>query len=235
MYNVVCCDDERDIVTALEIYLKSVSGINVIKAYNGKEALEAVKNGDVHLVLLDIMMPVMDGIEAMEEIRKISNVPIILLTAKSEDVDKIQGLSAGADDYITKPFNPMEVIARVNSHIRRYTRYGAAQESESGILAIGSVELDDSKKEVTVDGTRVDFTPTEYDILKFLMTNAGKVYSPSQIYENVWHEPPCGAENAVAVHIRHIREKIEIDPANPRCLTVVWGHGYRFECVIRNA
>lgn len=229
MYNVLCCDDERDIVSALEIYFKSVADINVIKAYNGREAVEAVRNGDIHLVLLDIMMPVMDGIEAMAEIRGISNVPIILLTAKSEDIDKIQGLSAGADDYITKPFNPMEVIARVNSHIRRYTKYGSAAGIESGVLRIGSVELDDSRKCVTVDGVQVDFTPTEYDILKFLMSNAGRVYSPAEIYENVWREPPHGAENAVAVHIRHIREKIEIDPANPRCLTVVWGHGYKFE------
>lgn len=229
MYNVLCCDDERDIVSALEIYLESVSEINVVKAYNGKEAVEAVRDGEIHLVLLDVMMPVMDGIKAMEEIRMISNVPIILLTAKSEDVDKIHGLSQGADDYITKPFNPMEVIARVKSHIRRYTKYGGSAVSDGDILRIGAVELDNAGKKVTVDGVRVDFTPTEYEILRLLMTNAGRVFSPSQIYENVWHEPSCGAENSVAVHIRHIREKIEIDPASPRYLTVVWGHGYKFE------
>ena len=227
MYRVLVCDDEKDIVSALEIYLMS-EGYEVVKTYNGREALEAVKLQEIHLVLMDIMMPVMDGIQAMAEIRKISNVPVILLTAKSEDTDKVLGLTIGADDYVTKPFNPVELQARVKSQIRRYMLLGGgAPVAEK--LTVGGIEVDDKSKEVTLDGELVNLTRTEYDILKLLLEHKGEVFSPNQIYEKVWKDDPFGTENTVAVHIRHLREKIEYDPANPRYLKVVWGRGYKME------
>lgn len=229
MYNILVCDDEKDIVSALSIYLKS-DGYQVYKAYNGKEALEFVQKGDIHLVLMDIMMPVMDGITAMVKLREKSNVPVIMLTAKSEDTDKVLGLNIGADDYVTKPFNPVELQARVRSQLRRYMQLGGgSMTGESQKLTIGGIELDDCKKEVTLDGERVALTPTEYDILKLLMENQGKVYSPTQIYAAVWDDNAYGTENTVAVHIRHLREKLEYNPAEPRYLKSVWGRGYKLE------
>lgn len=227
MYTVLVCDDERDIVSALKIYL-SGADYRVLEAGNGQEALDVIEKEDVQLVLLDIMMPKMDGITAMARIRERTNVPVILLTAKAEDTDKVLGLNIGADDYITKPFNPAEVLARVKSQIRRYMQLGGGEVKQT-LLRFGGLELDDEAKRVTVDGEEVYLTPREYDILKFLMSNPGKVFSPKEIYRAVWDDEPLGAENAVAVHIRHIREKIEIDPANPRYLTVVWGKGYKME------
>lgn len=227
MYNVLVCDDEKDIVSALRIYLES-EGYNVFPACNGQEALDVIKENDIHLVLMDIMMPVMDGISAMVKIRDISNVPVILLTAKSEDTDKILGLTVGADDYITKPFNPVELQARVKSQIRRYMQLGSGNIT-SQRLTIGGIELDDKAKEVFLDGDKVNLTRTEYDILKLLMDHPGEVFSPNQIYEKVWKDDPYGSENTVAVHIRHLREKIEYDPANPRHLKVIWGRGYKME------
>lgn len=227
MYRVLVCDDEKDIVSALEIYLMS-EGYEVVKTYNGREALEAVKLQEIHLVLMDIMMPVMDGIQAMAEIRKISNVPVILLTAKSEDTDKVLGLTIGADDYVTKPFNPVELQARVKSQIRRYMLLGGGTPVAEK-LTVGGIEVDDKSKEVTLDGDLVNLTRTEYDILKLLLEHKGEVFSPNQIYEKVWKDDPFGTENTVAVHIRHLREKIEYDPANPRYLKVVWGRGYKME------
>ncbi len=227
MYNILICDDERDIVSALKIYL-GCQEYNIFEAYNGCEALEIFEKNEIHLVLTDIMMPGLDGIEAMLKMREKSNVPVIFLSAKSEDTDKILGLNVGADDYITKPFNPVEVCARVKSQLRRYMSLGSAQ-MKPNILKIGAIELDDEAKSVTLDGEDVSLTPIEYDLLKFLMQNAGKVFSSKEIYNNVWEECPYGAENTVAVHIRHIREKIEIDPAEPRYLKVVWGQGYKFE------
>ena len=234
MSKVLICDDEPDIVAAISIYLES-EGLEVIKTSNGQEALDIMKSKageDVSLLLLDIMMPVMDGITAMAAIRKFSNVPIILLTAKSEDADKIMGLNIGADDYVTKPFNPVELIARVRSQLRRYTQLGCktmdnAQESEK--IAVGGIELDDKAKEVYLDGNKVSLTPIEYDILMLLMKHKGEVLSPKKIYEAVWHGQALGAESTVAVHVRHIREKIEYDSANPRYLKAVWGHGYKIE------
>ena len=227
MYNVLVCDDEKDIVSALKIYLTS-EGYHVFEATNGREAIELVEKEEIHLVLMDIMMPILDGIGAMIEIRKISNVPVILLTAKGEDTDKILGLTVGADDYVTKPFNPVELQARVKSQLRRYMQLG------SGILStektrIGGIELDDKAKEVTLDGELVNLTRTEYDILKLLMEHPGEVFSPNRIYELVWKENPYGTENTVAVHIRHLREKIEYNPQEPRYLKVVWGRGYKIE------
>jgi DNA-binding response OmpR family regulator len=227
MYTVLVCDDERDIVSALKIYL-SGADYRVLEAGNGQEALDVIEKEDVQLVLLDIMMPKMDGITAMARIRERTNVPVILLTAKAEDTDKVLGLNIGADDYITKPFNPAEVLARVKSQIRRYMQLGGGEVKQT-LLRYGGLELDDEAKRVTVDGEEVYLTPREYDILRFLMSNPGKVFSPKEIYRAVWDDEPLGAENAVAVHIRHIREKIEIDPANPRYLTVVWGKGYKME------
>lgn len=227
MYQVLVCDDEKDIVSALRIYL-TAEGYDVLEAANGSEALDIVKKNTVHLVLMDIMMPVMDGITAMTKIREISNVPVILLTAKSEDTDKVLGLTVGADDYITKPFNPVELQARVKSQIRRYMMLGSGG-METGKLVVGGIELDDRQKEVTVDGDSISLTRTEYDILKLLMEHIGTVFSPNEIYEKVWKDDPYGTENTVAVHIRHLREKIEIDPANPRHLKVVWGRGYKME------
>ena len=227
MYNVLVCDDERDIVSALKIYLTS-EGHNVIEAYNGKEAVDIVSKQEIHLVLMDIMMPVMDGIQAMVKIREISNVPVILLTAKSEDTDKVLGLNVGADDYVTKPFNPVELQARVKSQLRRYMQLGSGAK-DAGKIRMGGIEIDDKAKEATLDGEKINLTRTEYDILKLLLENKGKVFSPHQIYETVWKDNPYGAENTVAVHIRHIREKIEINPKEPRYLKVVWGVGYKVE------
>lgn len=228
MYNVLICDDQPDIVNALKIYLGS-EGYRLYEAFNGKEAVEIVKNQDIHLILLDIMMPVMDGITATTQIRQFSNIPIILLTAKSETEDKVLGLNMGADDYITKPFVPAEVLARVRSQLRRYARLGNHSEETGDTLTIGSICLDDRTKQVTVEGEVVALTPTEYAILRLLMSNPGKVYSTKVLYESVWQETALGSEGAVAVHIRHLREKIEIDPSDPRYLKVVWGQGYKME------
>ena len=228
MYNILLCDDEEDILYALKIYLKNPE-YQFLEAHTGKEAVDLVRSETIDLVLLDIMMPVMDGLTALEEIRKISNVPVLFLTAKSEDMDKIVGLGEGADDYITKPFNPMEVVARVKSHLRRYTLFGGSI-MPNHVLRIGGIELNDDRREVLLDGDVVNLTPTEYQILKLLMSHPGKVFSPSEIYENVWKEDAeFGSEGTVAVHIRHLREKIEIDPAQPRYLKVIWGQGYRME------
>ena len=233
MYNILVCDDERDIVEALNIYLSS-EGYGVVKAYNGIEAVDIMKDEqkgkDIQLVLMDVMMPVMDGIAAMAKIRSISNIPVILLTAKSEDTDKILGLNIGADDYVTKPFNPVELIARVRAQLRRYMQLGGGGKTENkDRLVYGGIELDDRKKEVTVDGEPVSLTPTEFQILKLLMNNPGKVYSPKDIYRLVWEDAPIGNENTVAVHIRHLREKVEINPSEPKYLKVVWGQGYKLE------
>lgn len=229
MMNILVCDDEVEIVDAIEIYLKN-EGYNIIKCYNGREAIEAVENKDVHLVIMDIMMPEMDGIKATTKIREIKNIPVIMLSAKSEDTDIILGLNMGADDYITKPFNPLELIARVKSQLRRYTSLGGAVDKQDvNIYKTGDLIIDDERKEVTVDGELVKLTPVEYKILLLLTQNLGKVYSIEQIYENVWNEPSFNPENTVAVHIRRIREKIEIDPKNPKYLKVVWGVGYKME------
>lgn len=231
MYNILVCDDEKDIVNALDIYLKS-EGYNTVLAYNGLEAFEKVKSEEIHLVLMDIMMPVLDGINAMVKIREISNIPVVLLTAKGEDTDKILGLNVGADDYVTKPFNPVELMARVKSQLRRYMMLGGGKVSEQNIR-IGGIELDDIAKKVTIDGETISLTPTEYEILRLLMQNPDKVFSPREIYVKVWKDDPYGAESTVAVHIRHLREKIEINPAEPRYLKVVWGQGYKIERGVR--
>ena len=230
MYNVLICDDQPEIVNALKIYL-TPEGYGLFEAKDGAEALEIVKSRDIHLVLLDVMMPNMDGITATAKIREFSNVPILLLTAKSETEDKVLGLNVGADDYITKPFVPVEVLARVRSHLRRYDRLGAKPMEDSGTITIGGIVLDDRAKTVAVDGEDVSLTPIEYEILKLLMENPGKVYSTRTIYETVWQENPYGSENAVAVHIRHLREKIEINPSEPRYIKVVWGRGYKMEAI----
>lgn len=228
MYNILVCDDEKDIVSAIRIYLSS-EGYQVFEAFNGTEAVEAVRREEIHLVLMDIMMPQMDGIEAMVKIREASNVPVILLTAKGEDTDKVLGLTVGADDYVTKPFNPVELQARVKSQLRRYMMLGGGRQKEEHRLCIGGIELDDKSKEVTLDGEPVSLTRTEYDILKLLMEHPGQVFSPNEIYTQVWKDVSFGTENTVAVHIRHLREKIEYDPAQPRFLKVVWGRGYKIE------
>lgn len=227
MYNILICDDEKDIVSALKIYLSS-ENYNTYEAYTGKEALQVVKSNDIHLVLMDIMMPEMDGLAAMVKIRELNNIPIILLTAKGEDTDKILGLNIGADDYITKPFNPVEVLARVKSQLRRYMQLGGGA-IKSQNFSIGGIELDDKAKTVTLDGDIVNLTPTEYDILKLFMENPGVVFSPKEIYSRVWSEASFGSESTVVVHIRHLREKIEINPSEPRYLKVVWGQGYKME------
>lgn len=227
MYNILVCDDEKDIVSALTIYLQA-EGYHVFGAENGLQALEILRREQMHLVLLDIMMPGLDGLHTMQRLREFSNVPVILLTAKSEDNDKILGLTAGADDYVTKPFNPIEVMARVKSQLRRYLQLGGGSVTAS-VLRIGGIELDDDAKTVRLDGEAVNLTPKEYDILRFLMQNPGKVFSPSEIYRRVWDDLPLNADNALAVHIRHIREKIEYNPAEPRYLKVVWGKGYKIE------
>ena len=228
MYNVLICDDQPDIVNALKIYL-APEGYNLFEAYTGKEAVDIVKKHDIHLVLLDIMMPQMDGLTATARIREFSNAPVILLTAKSETEDMVLGLNVGADDYITKPFVPVEVMARVRSHLRRYALLGAKPPENAGIITIGAITMDDKSKTVTVDGEQVSLTPIEYEILKLLMEHPDKVFSTRVIYEKVWQENPIGSENAVAVHIRHLREKIEINPSEPRYLKVVWGRGYKME------
>ena len=229
MYNILICDDDKEIVKAIEIYL-SKEGYNVLKSYNGEEALKILKNNTVHLIILDIMMPIKDGIETLKEIREKEAIPVIMLSAKSEDEDKINGLNLGADDYVTKPFNPLELIARVNSGIRRYTRLGKFDFIENkNIYRTGELIIDDDLKKVTVEGNDVKLTPTEYNILKFLTKNKGNVYSIEQIYENVWNDEAYSAENIIAVHIRHIREKIEINPKEPKYLKVIWGIGYKIE------
>lgn len=226
-YNILICDDEKDIVSVLKLYLGQ-EDYNLFEAYNGKEALEILDREDIHLLLLDIMMPEMDGIETLATLRRDKNIPVILLTAKSEDTDKILGLNIGADDYVTKPFNPVELLARVKSQIRRYTQFRAQAEiKKEDIFTIGEIMLDDVKKEVTLAGEEVNLTPKEYGILKLLIENPGKVFSLKEIYSKVWQEDYYGTENTVAVHIRHLREKIEINPEEPRHLQVVWGRGYK--------
>ncbi len=229
--NILVCDDDKEIAGAIEIYLRN-EGYRVFKAYDGIQALEIARKETLHLIIMDIMMPKMDGVQATMKLREEQNIPIIMLSAKSEDYDKITGLNVGADDYVTKPFNPLELIARVKSQLRRYVRLGSLSgqsESRSGIYTTGGLVIDDGQKSVTLDGEQIPVTPTEYGILKFLTSNAGKVFSIEQIYEAVWNEPAYSAENTVAVHIRRIREKIEIDPKNPQYLKVVWGIGYKIE------
>ena len=227
MYNILICDDQVDIVNALKIYL-APEGYQLFEAFNGEEAVQIVERQQIHLVLLDVMMPRMDGITATAKIREFSNVPIILLTAKSETEDKVLGLNVGADDYITKPFVPVEVLARVRSQLRRYATLGSRPENPEE-LVVGAITLNDITKTVTAEGEPVALTPMEYGILKLLMEHPGKVYSTKAIYEAVWQEAPFGSEGAVAVHIRHLREKIEINPSEPRYLKVVWGQGYKME------
>lgn len=227
MYNILLCDDERDIVSALKIYLSN-ENYSFFEAYTGAEALKILNSKRIDLVLMDIMMPELDGINALTEIRKFSNVPVIFLTAKSEYTDKVLGLNLGADDYITKPFNPVELTARVKSQLRRYTMLGSAPR-QVDVIRIDGIELLCDSKKVSVDGEVIQLTPKEYEILRFLTLNAGSCFAPNEIYRKVWGEVPIGVDNAVAVHIRHIREKIEIDPASPRYLKVVWGRGYKFE------
>ncbi len=229
MYNILAVDDDKEIVKAIEIYLGK-ENYKVYKAYDGEEALEQIKNNEIHLVILDIMMPKKDGLETLEEIRKDKNIPVIMLSAKSEDIDKINGLNIGADDYVTKPFNPIELIARVNALIRRYTKFGAIEEQDNQkLIKSGGLVIDDELKRVMVDGIEVKLTPTEYNILKFLTENKGKVFSIEEIYTNVWNGEFYAAENVIAVHIRHIREKIEINPKEPKYLKVLWGVGYKIE------
>lgn len=227
MYNILICDDEPNIVKALKIYLSEENYV-LFTASDGREAIEIIRNNEIHLVLMDIMMPEMDGLTAMDGIRKFSNVPVILLTAKGEKTDKILGLTAGADDYITKPFDPMEVSARVKSQLRRYMQLGSGRVQE-GVIRIGALELNYLHKSVTVDGERLSLTPKEYEILCLLMKNPGTVFAPADIYDKIWGGTSIGCESNVAVHIRHIREKIEIDPANPRYLKAIWGQGYMIE------
>lgn len=231
MHNILICDDDKDIVSALEIYLKS-EGYCTFPAYSGQEALEIVEKEEIHLILMDIMMPQLDGLHATAKLRERHNLPIILLTAKSEDNDKVLGLNIGADDYITKPFNPIEVMARVRSQLRRYTKLGGREQAvvqETDTLVNGGIILDDKTKMVTVDAEEKSLTPLEYNILKLLMSHPGQVFSTSQIYERVWNDPSYGSENTVAVHIRHLREKVEINPSDPRYIKVVWGLGYKME------
>ena len=227
MYTVLICDDEKDIVSALKIYLSS-DGYNVLCAYNGKEALEIMEHNEVHLVLMDIMMPETDGLTALTILREKYNTPVIFTTAKTEDSDIILGLNLGADDYITKPFNPVELLARVRSQLRRYMTLGAAKKDDENIIISGGIELNDNTKTVTAEGEQVSLTPKEYDILKLLMKNPGKVYSPADIYRKVWNDEPFGSDSTVSVHIRHLREKIEINANDPRYIKVVWGQGYKF-------
>lgn len=227
MYNILICDDEKDIVSALKIYLAS-DDYNLYEAYDGRKAVEIIENNDIHLVLLDIMMPGMDGMQVLNTIRRERNTPVIFLTAKSEDTDKILGLNVGADDYVTKPFNPVELLARVKSQLRRYMVLGSVQIKDD-ILCAGDIELDDRARSVKLMGESVSLTPKEYGILKFLMENRGKVFSPGAIYEKVWGEKAYGAEGTVAVHIRHLREKLEFDPEQPRHIKVVWGQGYKID------
>lgn len=226
--NILVCDDDKEIVEAITIYLQQ-EGYTIFPAYNGREALEVMRNQEIQLVIMDIMMPVMDGTHAVMTIRKTSNVPVIMLSAKSEDMDKILGLSVGADDYVTKPFNPLELIARVKSQLRRYTRLGSMVEENSHVLVNGDLVLDDDKKLVTLAGEPLKLTPTEYKIVHLLMSNLGMVFSSSVIYEKIWQEDAYATENIVSVHIRRIREKLEIDTKNPRYIKVMWGVGYRMD------
>lgn len=227
MYNILICDDQPDIVNALKIYL-APEGYGLFEAFTGVDALETVRKQEIHLILLDVMMPKMDGITALSRIRQFSNVPIILLTAKSETEDMVLGLNAGADDYITKPFVPAEVLARVRSQLRRYAQLGSCR-SNPEELSVGNITLNDVTKTAAVDGNPIALTPIEYSILKLLMMSPGKVYSTKALYEAVWQEAALGSEGAVAVHIRHLREKIEINPSEPRYLKVIWGQGYKLE------
>ena len=227
MYRILICDDQKDIVNALKIYL-TPEGYDLYEAYNGQEAVELCRKTPMDLILLDVMMPVMDGVTATAKIREFSNAPIILLTAKSETEDKVLGLNVGADDYITKSFVPVEVLARIRSQLRRYSRMDSRTEDKE-TLTIGGISLDDRTKSVTVEGEPVSLTPTEYSILHLLMSNPGKVYSTKALYEAVWQEAALGSEGSVAVHIRHLREKIEINPSEPRYLKVMWGQGYKLE------
>ncbi len=225
---ILVCDDEKEIVDAIEIYLIQ-EGYDVIKAYDGEQALDILKKETIHLLIIDVMMPKLDGIRATLQIRKDSSIPIIILSAKTEDADKILGLNVGADDYMTKPFNPLELVARVKSQLRRYTMLTTQSENEDVVYKVGGLEINDDLKRVIVDGEEVKLTPIEYNILLLLVRNKGKVFSINQIYENIWNEEAIGADNTVAVHIRHIREKIEINPKEPRYLKVVWGVGYKIE------
>ncbi|MCR4589991.1 MAG: response regulator transcription factor [Lachnospiraceae bacterium] len=226
--NILVCDDDREIVEAVDIYLTQ-EGYDVFKAYDGMQALDIIKNNEIQLLIIDVMMPGMDGIHAVLELRKTSSIPVIMLSAKTEDTDKILGLNVGADDYIPKPFNPLELVARVKSQLRRYTKLGTLAEDSSDTYSVGGLSINDTDKSVTVDGESVKLTPIEYNILLLLVKNAGKVFSINQIYESIWNEDAIGADNTVAVHIRHIREKIEINPKEPKYLKVVWGVGYKVE------
>lgn len=228
MTNILVCDDDKEIVDAIEIYLQQ-EGYQIYKAYDGEQAIKVLKEMNIQLLIIDIMMPRLDGIHATLKIREFSSVPIIFLSAKSEDTDKILGLNMGADDYITKPFNPLELVARVKSNLRRYTQFGSLNVENNALYQVGGLCMNDDTKEVTVDGEPVKLTPIEYNILFLLVKNQGKVFSIDQIYENIWNEEAIGADNTVAVHIRHIREKIEINPKEPRYLKVVWGVGYKVE------
>ena len=228
MANILVCDDDKEIVDAIEIYLSN-EGYHIYKAYDGEQAISMLQKEDVHLLIMDIMMPRLDGIRATLKIREYSSIPIIMLSAKSEDTDKILGLNIGADDYITKPFNPLELIARVKSNLRRYTSLGSLSAESTSVYQVGGLSINDETKEVTVDGEVVKMTPIEYNILLLLVKNQGRVFSINQIYESIWNEEAIGADNTVAVHIRHIREKIEINPREPRYLKVVWGVGYKIE------
>ena len=228
MTNILVCDDDKEIVDAIEIYLQQ-EGYQIYKAYDGEQAIKVLKETNIQLLIIDIMMPRLDGIHATLKIREFSSVPIIFLSAKSEDTDKILGLNMGADDYITKPFNPLELVARVKSNLRRYTQLGSLNVENNALYQVGGLYMNDDTKEVTVDGEPVKLTPIEYNILFLLVKNQGKVFSIDQIYENIWNEEAIGADNTVAVHIRHIREKIEINPKEPRYLKVVWGVGYKVE------
>jgi len=228
MVNILVCDDDHEIVDAIEIYLLQ-EGYNIIKAYDGIEAIEAINKNDIQLLIIDVMMPRMDGIHAIMKIRETSSIPIIVLSAKSEDPDKILGLNVGADDYLPKPFNPLELVARVKSQLRRYTKLGNISTESQQIYAVGGLIINDDTKEVVVDDVPVKLTPIEYNILLLLVKNQGRVFSINQIYERIWNEQAIGADNTVAVHIRHIREKIEINPREPRYLKVVWGVGYKID------
>lgn len=228
MANILVCDDDKEIVEAIEIYLKQ-EGYQIFKAYDGEEAIRILHKEDIHLLIIDIMMPKLDGIHATLKIREYSSIPIIMLSAKSEDMDKILGLNIGADDYVTKPFNPLELVARVKSNLRRYTKLGSLNAENNAIFRIGGLCMNDDTKEVTVDEEPVRLTPIEYSILLLLVKNPGRVFSINQIYENIWNEEAIGADNTVAVHIRHIREKIEINPKEPKYLKVVWGVGYKVD------
>ena len=228
MANILVCDDDKEIVEAIEIYLLQ-EGYHIFKAYDGEQAIEILKREDIHLLIIDVMMPKLDGIHATLKIREYSSIPIIILSAKSEDADKILGLNIGADDYVTKPFNPLELVARVKSHLRRYTSLGNLNSDNNSLYTVGGLVINDDTKEVSVDGEPVRLTPIEYNILLLLVKNQGRVFSINQIYESIWNEDAIGADNTVAVHIRHIREKIEINPREPRYLKVVWGVGYKIE------